>query len=279
MGHLQLHCGRYRLSLAQPLIMGIVNITPDSFSDGGRFISKDQAVEHGIRLIEEGADLLDLGGESTRPGAPFVPAQAEMERVLPVVEALRDRGVPLSVDTRKVEVMVEAIRAGASMINDVQGLEGSGALAAVAASDVAVCLMHMQGEPGTMQKNPQYADVVEDVYAYLARRVAAAQGAGIAPDRIVVDPGFGFGKNLAHNIELMRRLPRFHGLGTATLVGLSRKSMLGQITGREVGERVYASVAAAVLAMIRGAKIVRVHDVAATRDALRVVQAIEESHD
>jgi dihydropteroate synthase len=271
-----LHCGRFMLSLDYPLIMGIVNVTPDSFSDGGRLPTASAAVEHALRLVDEGADILDIGGESTRPGAQPVPAGRELERVLPVLEALHGLGIPLSVDTQKPEVMVAAIRAGASMINDVNALQADGALAAVATTSVALCLMHKQGEPQTMQQEPRYQDVVAEVQEFLAARVAAALAAGVARERLLIDPGFGFGKSLQHNLTLLRQLDRLDVLGVPLLAGLSRKTMLGTITGNDVGERVHASVAAAVLAVMKGARILRVHDVRPTRDALKVLRAVRE---
>jgi len=270
-----LHCGKFRLSLERPLVMGIVNVTPDSFSDGGRYFDAVRAIAHGWQLVEEGADLLDIGGESSRPGAQSVSADEELRRVLPVIEALAGVGVPLSVDTVKPEVMRRAVAAGASVINDIAALQVPGALEAAAASDAAVCLMHMRGEPRTMQTDPSYGDVVAEVHDFLARRVAAAQAAGIAAGRIIVDPGFGFGKRLAHNLALLRQLGRFGDLGACVLAGLSRKSMLGEITGRKVSQRDTASVAAALLAARNGARILRVHDVAATKDALAVWAAVE----
>jgi dihydropteroate synthase len=270
-----LQCGRFKLSLGRPLIMGVVNVTPDSFSDGGHHFDTGRAIEHARRLIEEGADVLDIGGESTRPGAAPVPLEEERRRVLPVLQALADGKIPVSVDTRKPELMREAIAAGADMVNDVGALAAPGALEAVAASPAAVCLMHMRGEPGTMQANPSYRDVVREVRDYLSGRVAEAERAGIPRDRIVADPGFGFGKNLEHNLALLRSFPELGALGVALLAGLSRKAMLGKITGREVGDRVHASVAAALIAVQNGAHIVRVHDVAATRDALAVWQAVK----
>jgi dihydropteroate synthase len=268
-------CGKYRLSLDRPLVMGIVNITPDSFSDGGRYFDPARAVAHAQQLVEEGADILDIGGESSRPGAQPVSVDEELRRVLPLIEALADRGIPLSVDTVKPETMRMAIAAGATIINDINALQAPGALAAAAASDAAVCLMHMQGEPRTMQAAPNYSDVVAEVHGFLARRVAAARQAGIAVERIIVDPGFGFGKRLAHNLALLRELARFGGLGACVLAGLSRKSMLGELTGRKVSQRDTASVAAVLIAAQNGAKILRVHDVAATRDALAVWQAVQ----
>ena len=254
--------------------MGIVNVTPDSFSDGGCHFDTAQAVAHARRLMEEGADILDIGGESSRPGAQPVAPDEELRRVLPVIEALAGDGVPLSVDTVKPEVMRRAVAAGASFINDIAALQAPGALETAAASGAAVCLMHMQNDPRTMQADPRYGDVVAEVHDFLARRVAAAQAAGIAAERIVVDPGFGFGKRLEHNLALMRQLARFGDLGACVLAGLSRKSMLGELTGRKVSQRGTASVAAALLAAQNGAKILRVHDVAATRDALAVWQAV-----
>jgi len=269
-----LQCGKFRLSLARPLVMGVVNITPDSFSDGGLFLDAERAAAHARRLIEEGADILDIGGESTRPGALPVTLDEERRRVLPVIEALAGCGVPVSVDTQKPELMRDAVAAGASMVNDVNALAAAGALEAVADSAAAVCLMHKQGDPRTMQANPRYTDVVREVKAFLAQRVRAAEAAGIAPERIVVDPGFGFGKSLDHNLELVRRLGEFTGLAGALLVALSRKSLIGTLTGRDTGERLAGSIAAALAAVGRGAQIVRVHDVAATRDALRVWSAL-----
>lgn len=254
--------------------MGVVNVTPDSFSDGGLHASASDAVSHARRLIEEGADLLDIGGESTRPGAAPVTLDEERRRVLPVLEALAGGGVPVSVDTRKPELMREAVAAGAAMVNDVTALSAPGALDAVAKTTVAVCLMHMQGDPETMQAGPSYRDVVREVRAYLVARAAAAERAGIAPDRIVVDPGFGFGKTLEHNLALLASLRELRLPGVALMVGLSRKAMLGKLTGREPWDRVHASIAAALLAVQNGAQIVRVHDVAATRDALAVWQAV-----
>jgi dihydropteroate synthase len=265
-----LSCRHFRLKLDRPLIMGVVNVTPDSFSDGGRFLAPHAAIKHARALIAEGADLLDVGGESTRPGAAPVSLDEERRRVVPVIEALAECGVPVSVDTRKPALMREAIAAGASLVNDISGAEAPGALEAVAASDVALCLMHKQGEPQTMQQAPHYADVVSEVRDYLAGRAEAALAAGVARERIVIDPGFGFGKTFEHNLTLLRGLPALTALGFTVLAGLSRKGMLGQITGREPQERVYASVAAALFAAERGARILRVHDVTATRDALRV---------
>jgi len=273
--HAILKLGRFSLTLERPLIMGVVNVTPDSFSDGGRFFGTQQALEHARVLIEEGADILDIGGESSRPAAEPVGLDEELRRVMPVLEQLAQMPVPVSVDTCKPEVMRCAIAAGAAMVNDINALREPGALEAVAQSQAAVCLMHMQGEPRSMQRDPQYEDVVAEVTAFLAQRVEAAQQAGVARERIVIDPGFGFGKNTGHNLGLLRGLHKIAGLGQPVLVGLSRKSLFGKITGKPVADRVSASVAAALLAVERGAALVRVHDVAATRDALLVLNAIE----
>ena len=255
--------------------MGILNVTPDSFSDGGRFLDPARALDHARRMLEDGADLIDVGGESTRPGALPVPEEDEIARVIPLVSALADDGVAVSADTRKPAVMRAAIDAGAAMINDVGALTAPGAIDACAASNVGVCLMHMQGSPATMQTSPFYADVVGEVYAFLSARVDACVAAGIARDRIAIDPGFGFGKTLAHNLALLRSLGEFAAIGRPVLVGLSRKSSLGQITGRETGERLGASLAAALAAVARGASIVRVHDVRETVDALKLWRAVE----
>lgn len=256
--------------------MGIVNVTPDSFSDGGRHLSHDAAIAHAHKLIADGADLLDIGGESTRPGAAAVSEQEELARVLPVIEGLRGSAVPISIDTCKPAVMRAALAAGASMVNDINALQAPDALAAVADSDAAVCLMHKQGDPESMQRAPHYADVVSEVSAFLQARIEAMRAAGIGNGRIVIDPGFGFGKTLAHNLELLRELSAFSALGVPLLAGVSRKSMLGAITGREVGERLAASVAAALLAVQRGASIVRVHDVRETVDVLKLWDAVKD---
>lgn len=258
------------------LVMGIVNVTPDSFSDGGRFDSVDKALAHARRLVGEGADMLDVGGESTRPGAGPVDAGAEIERVAPVIEAIRSElDVPVSIDTMKAEVMRAAVAAGAAMINDVNGLRDPQALAAAVSLDVPVCIMHMQGEPRTMQQNPHYSDVVEDLLMFFRERVTACLNAGLAQRNLVLDPGFGFGKSLEHNLDLLDRFGRFREFGLPLLAGLSRKSVLGRITGREnADERVAASVAGAVLAAERGADILRVHDVAETVDAVKVIHAL-----
>ena len=269
-----LRCGRYALDLSRAVVMGVVNVTPDSFSDGGRFADRAAAVAHAHRLIAEGAAIIDIGGESTRPDAQPVPACVELERVLPVLEDLRSAGVPVSVDTSKPEVMRAALAHGADMINDVYAFRAPAALEAIAPGDAGICIMHMRGEPRTMQHAPHYDDVVAEVGAFLAERAAAAERAGVSHDRILIDPGFGFGKTLEHNLTLLRDLHHIAELGWPVLAGLSRKSMLGRITGRGPGERVHASVAAALLAVLRGAKIVRAHDVRATCDALAVVRAV-----
>lgn len=272
-----LHAGSFRLSLARPLIMGIVNVTPDSFSDGGQFLSVQAAIDHGMQLAQQGADILDIGGESTRPGATPVSVEEEKRRVLPVVQALADAGHVVSIDTRKPEVMQFALDGGATMVNDVMALRAPGALEVVAASQAAVCLMHMQNNPQTMQLAPEYRDVVHDVESFLNARVAACIAAGIPPQRIVIDPGFGFGKTLAHNLALLKNLGQLTVGEVPVMVGLSRKSMLGAISGRGPGEREYAGVAAHLWAVMRGAQLLRVHDVAAMRDALAVWNAVKES--
>jgi len=272
----QLDCAGRVLVLDRTRVMGIVNVTPDSFSDGGLHASVDAAVAHGLRLAEEGADILDVGGESTRPGAAEVPVEEELRRVVPIIERLaRQTSVPISVDTCKPEVMRAAVEAGAGMINDVCALRREGALDTAAALGVPVVLMHMRGEPRTMQDDPRYDDVVAEVHRFLAERVFAAELAGIPKKRLVVDPGFGFGKTTAHNLALLAQLERFTELGVPVLAGLSRKRSIGELTGREVpAERVAGSVAAHLVAAQRGARIVRVHDVAATVDALRVWEAV-----
>ncbi|GAB2182313.1 dihydropteroate synthase [Denitratisoma sp. agr-D3] len=270
-----LHCGRFTLSLRQPLIMAIVNVTDDSFSGDGLRGNTARAIEQGHRFKEEGAHLLDIGGESTRPGAQPVSVQQELDRVMPVLEGLKDCGLPLSVDTFKPEVMAAALAVGADMINDINALRAPGAMAIVAPTTAAVCLMHMQGEPGTMQSAPHYEDVVMEVGDFLDERVAAAEAAGIERNRLVVDPGFGFGKTLDHNLALLRHLGRFIAPDLPLLAGMSRKNMLGLLTGQPVDARVYAGVAAHLLAVQRGARIVRVHDVAPMRDALAVWNALE----
>ncbi|SDV51027.1 dihydropteroate synthase [Chitinasiproducens palmae] len=273
----ELDCGAYRLPLTRPLVMGILNVTPDSFSDGGRFIGHDEALRRAESMIKEGADLIDVGGESTRPGAPPVSLDEELGRVIPIVERLAGLGVPISVDTYKPEVMREALTAGASMINDIRAFTEDGALEAIAGSRCAVCVMHMQGDPQTMQKAPVYQNVVSEVRTFLSRRVTALEASGVARERIVVDPGFGFGKTVEHNFELLRELTLTSPGGLPVLVGLSRKSMLTAIVGeRPLDARMPASVAAAVMAAARGAALVRVHDVGATVDALKIWQAVDD---
>ncbi len=252
--------------------MGVVNITPDSFSDGGKFLDTKAAIAHGRRLIEEGADILDIGGESSRPGARPVAEDEELQRVLPVLKAMKD--VPVSVDTRRPSVMRAVLSEGASMINDIDALTAPGALDAVADTDCAVCLMHKKGDPATMQHEPRYGDVVAEVRDFLSTRIAACEIAGIERDRITIDPGFGFGKTVEHNFSLLKRLPELAALGVPVLAGWSRKSSLGAITGRPVTGRLAASLAAALLAVQHGSTILRVHDVAETRDALAVMQAL-----
>ena len=268
-------CGKFSLPLDFPLVMGVVNITPDSFSDGGAFLAPGAAIAQASKLVEEGAAIVDIGAESSRPGAQPVSEEEECARLLPVLKAIRGLPVPISVDTRRAAVMRVALAEGASMINDIEALAGPGALEAVAAGDCGVCLMHKKGEPATMQADPHYDDVVSEVAEFLSARMAAAQAAGIASERIVIDPGFGFGKTAAHNLELLHNLGRIAALGAPVLAGLSRKATLGRITGRAPGERMVASVTAALLAAQRGATILRVHDVGATRDALAVWRAVE----
>jgi dihydropteroate synthase len=270
-----LRCGRFEIGLGRPRIMGVVNLTPDSFSDGGSWLEPSAAIAHGQRLVSEGADLLDLGAESTRPGAPPVPAELELARLRPVIRALADVGVPLSIDTRKPDVMRAVLDEGADMINDIAGFASPAAIEAVRGGSAACCVMHMRGDPLTMQQAPVYRDVVGEVRGWLAGRVAALQDAGVDRSRIVVDPGIGFGKTLEHNLALLARLPELLADGAPVLVGVSRKSMLGAITGRPVGERLPGSLAAMLAAVARGARIVRVHDVGATRDALSVWGAID----
>lgn len=271
-----LDCNGRALKLDRTRVMGIINVTPDSFSDGGLHASTDDAVAHGLRLVEEGADLLDVGGESTRPGAAGVGVEEELRRVIPVIERLaREVAVPISIDTSKPEVMRAAVEASAGLVNDVRALRGEGALDMAASLRVPVVLMHMQGEPRGMQDAPHYDDVVADVHRFLAERIFACEMAGIEKKRIVVDPGFGFGKTRAHNLALLAQLQRFTELGVPVLAGLSRKATIGELTARDVpAERVHGSVAAHLLAVQRGARIVRVHDVAATVDALKVWDAV-----
>jgi dihydropteroate synthase len=248
--------------------MGILNVTPDSFSDGGQFLDASRAIAHGLKLRDEGADIVDVGGESTRPGAAGVPLDEELKRVMPVIEALRREGVAVSIDTMKPEVMRAAIDAGCAVVNDVNAFRAPGAVEAVAASGVSLIAMHMQGTPATMQKEPHYDDVAAEVTGYLLARAEALARAGVARERIAIDPGFGFGKTLAHNKALFRALPRMAGLGYPLVVGVSRKKLIGDLTGRGPGERAAGSVAAALLAAQNGASMVRVHDVRDTVDAL-----------
>lgn len=269
-----LHCGRFRLDLSVPRIMAIVNVTPDSFSGDGLAHDVGAALLRAEAAVAAGADLLDIGGESSRPGSAPVSEQEELDRVMPLLERLADWPVPVSVDTVKPGVMRAAVAAGAGMINDINAFRAPGAVAAVADSTAALCVMHMQGEPRTMQQAPQYADVVSEVLDFLQERRETLHAAGVGAERIVLDPGFGFGKALEHNLALLRSLDRFRSTGLHVLIGVSRKTMLGAITGRAVDERVPAGLAAALLAVERGARIVRTHDVAATRDVLSVWQAV-----
>lgn len=271
-----MNCAGKQLDLRQPAVMGVLNVTPDSFSDGGRYRQLDAAVHRAAVMVSEGATLIDVGGESTRPGAPLVSVQEELDRVVPVVERLA-RELPesiVSVDTSKPEVMGEVARAGAGMINDVRALTLPGALETAAASGLAVCLMHMRGQPATMQQQPYYDDVVGEVHAFLADRVQACEAAGLARQRILVDPGFGFGKTLDHNLMLLRHLDRFRDLAAGVLAGMSRKSMIGALLDAPVGERLSGSLAAAVIAVWQGACVVRAHDVRETVQALRVCAAV-----
>lgn len=268
-------CGKYRLDLAHPRVMGIVNVTPDSFSDGGRHANTDLAVAHALKLVAEGADILDIGGESTRPNATPVGLDEELNRVIPVIERLaQEVDLPLSIDTYKPEVMRAAVSAGAAIINDIYGLRQPGAVEAAAAGNAGICIMHMQGTPQTMQQEPVYDDVVQEVQAFLQQQLLACQALGIAAERIVLDPGFGFGKRSVHNLALLEGMPAILGLGRPILAGLSRKSVLGQIIGGDVDQRLHASLAASVIAVMKGARIVRVHDVKATVDALKVTDAV-----
>lgn len=258
-------------------IMGIINVTPDSFSDGGLFTSVGKAVDHASRMIDDGADMLDLGGESTRPGASAVSLQQELDRVVPVIEALSARfQVPISIDTSKAEVMQHSVSAGAAMVNDVRALREEGAMAAAVSCAVPVCIMHMLGEPRTMQENPQYDDVVDDVKTFLAERVEACVDAGMAAENIILDPGFGFGKTMQQNFELLRRLEEIRYLDLPILAGLSRKSMIGHALDLPVDQRQHASVGLALMAVWNGANIVRVHDVKETSDALRMIEAVQQ---
>jgi len=269
-----LQCGAKRLDLSRAVVMGVLNVTPDSFSDGGRFLAPAAACEQALRMIDAGAAIIDIGGESTRPGAEPVPLAEELRRVMPVIERLGGSSAVISIDTSKPEVMRAAAEAGAGLINDVRALKEAGALEAALESGCAVCLMHMQGEPRTMQVAPHYADVVKEVKAFLSARAHTCEAAGVARERIVIDPGFGFGKTQAHNLELLRRLDELTGAPWPLAVGLSRKSLLGSILGRRDGDRLAGSVALAVMAVLRDARIIRAHDVAATVDALQAVAAV-----
>jgi dihydropteroate synthase len=272
-----LDCAGKPLDLSQPRVMGILNVTPDSFSDGGRFFGRDQAVEQALRMQEEGAAIIDIGGESTRPGAGDVSVEQELERVLPLVEALAPvLEVPISVDTSKPEVMQAAVAAGAGMINDVYALRRDGALATAAALAVPVCLMHMQGEPRSMQQAPEYTDVVAEVRGFLLEQVYRCEAAGILRQRLLIDPGFGFGKSLAHNLGLLKHLPELVAEGMPVLVGMSRKSMIGAVLDVPLEARLHGSVAAATLAAWMGAKVIRVHDVRETVEAMKMVAAVME---
>ncbi len=270
-----LDCAGKCVDLSRPQVMGILNVTPDSFSDGGCYQRTQAALQHAYQMVTDGAAIIDVGGESTRPGAPAVGVAEELDRVLPVVEALsRELSVPISIDTSKAAVMREAIKVGAGFINDVAALQHTGALAAAAESLVPVSLMHMQGEPRTMQSAPHYDDVVREVYDFLLQRVAVCRSKGIKQEHLIIDPGFGFGKSLAHNLALLKALPKFVETGLPVLVGISRKSMIGTLLNAELGDRVIGSVAAAVLAANAGVKLIRVHDVKETVEALKIVSAV-----
>ena len=277
-----LGCGKHLLDLTRPVVMGILNTTPDSFSDGGSYyknhrLSLDLALRRAEQMLLDGAQIIDVGGESTRPGAPIVSVQEELDRVIPVVEAVVGQlGALVSVDTSSASVIRESASRGASLINDVRALQREGAVAAAAETGLPVCLMHMQGEPDTMQQNPNYSDVVEQVFGFLEARLAVCQAAGIAREQILLDPGFGFGKTLAHNLALLKHLPEFARFGLPLLVGMSRKSMVAQLLGRPVEQRLAGSLALAMLAAERGAAIIRVHDVAETVDVLKVLAAVNQ---
>jgi dihydropteroate synthase len=270
-----LRCGRFAIDLSRTRVMGVVNVTPDSFSDGGRYLSHSAAIARAEELIEEGADILDVGAESSRPGALALSLDEELNRLLPVLEALRDCKIPVSVDTYKPDVMRRALDAGASMINDIWGLRQPGALDLLSGADCAVCVMHMQGDPQSMQRNPRYQDVLAEVCDFLGERIRSLEAAGLAGERIVVDPGFGFGKTLDQNYALLRGLDQIASLGKPVLAGMSRKSMLGAVTDKPVSQRAGASIAAALAAAQRGARLLRVHDVGLTVDALKVWEMVE----
>ena len=274
----RLLCGSRVLDLSHPHVMGILNVTPDSFSDGGRFNTLDSALFHARALGSAGATLVDIGGESTRPGAPAVSEDEELSRVVPVVEAIsKELDVIISVDTSSPQVMLESAKVGAGLINDVRALKRPGALEAAAATGLPVCLMHMQGEPGTMQQNPHYEDVVTDVIAFLSERVAACENEGIRRDQLILDPGFGFAKTLEHNLVLFKRMPELFELALPLLVGVSRKSMIGAVLTKPVEERLYGSLALAALAVAKGASIIRVHDVEQTVDVIKMIAAVEQA--
>ncbi|MDN3237831.1 dihydropteroate synthase [Pseudomonas sp. WAC2] len=274
----RLLCGSRVLDLSHPHVMGILNVTPDSFSDGGRFNTLDSALFHARALVSAGATLVDIGGESTRPGAPAVSEDEELSRVVPVVEAIsKELDVIISVDTSSPQVMLESAKVGAGLINDVRALKRPGALEAAAATGLPVCLMHMQGEPGTMQQNPHYEDVVTDVIAFLSERVAACEKEGIRHDQLILDPGFGFAKTLEHNLVLFKRMPELFELALPLLVGVSRKSMIGAVLTKPVEERLYGSLALAALAVAKGASIIRVHDVEQTVDVIKMIAAVEQA--
>lgn len=275
-----LQCGRYRLSLDKPLVMGILNVTPDSFSDGGLYHGLEAALSHAEQMIADGVDIIDIGGESSRPGAEPLPLEEEMDRVLPVIYALRDCGKPLSVDTYKPALMREAVAAGADLINDINGFRAEGALEILRDSDCGACVMHMQKDPQTMQERPAYRDVVAEVTEFLTQRIGEMEAAGIGRERLIIDPGFGFGKTVAHNLALLRKIGHIQTtLGLPLLAGLSRKSTIGALTGRSVSQRMAGSLAAALFAAHQGAAILRVHDVAETVDALKVWQAAMNNED
>ncbi|WP_434135477.1 dihydropteroate synthase [Pseudomonas luteola] len=274
----RLLCGSRVLDLSHPHVMGILNVTPDSFSDGGRFNTLDSALFHARALVLAGATLVDIGGESTRPGAPAVSEDEELSRVVPVVEAIsKELDVIISVDTSSPQVMLESAKVGAGLINDVRALKRPGALEAAAATGLPVCLMHMQGEPGTMQQNPHYEDVVADVIAFLSERVAACEKEGIRRDQLILDPGFGFAKTLEHNLVLFKRMPELFELALPLLLGVSRKSMIGAVLTKPVEERLYGSLALAALAVAKGASIIRVHDVEQTVDVIKMIAAVEQA--
>lgn len=274
-----LRCGSHTLDLTTPVVMGILNVTPDSFSDGGKYADPSRAIAHALAMVEAGAGIIDVGGESTRPGAEAVDEAEEIRRVVPVVDALCRHvpSIPISVDTSKAAVIRAAVQAGAAMINDVRALQNTGVLQAAAATDAAVCLMHMQGEPRTMQSEPRYENVVTEVRDFLASRIAACEAAGISRDRIVADPGIGFGKRLEHNLKLLAALPELATLRVPLLVGVSRKSMFATLLGRPVEERMAGGLAVAVASMLAGVRLLRVHDVAETVDAVKVVTALKRA--